>query len=275
MALEREHPHLVGSYLLNPDLLPPGDLGPLLGSGKVAYAQPSRRRNGRILHVLSPFAPGVPIDRVWPRWAHEQGLRFCVTVCNPIPQRIPRALSMVQLRERTRDAGLLEVLRNADALLTISPAQSRSLARSLGIDPSRVHAVGAGTQPRFSPPASRESAVLWAKAILPELEPPFVLCPATSGEHENLEVLIVAFASLPPTLRDSCQLVITGCWEPAASRLEHAAATEGIAAHVLCTGALPTESMLRLYQAAELVCFPSLVGGYEPRSWRRWRVEPS
>ena len=30
VALEQGHPQLVGRYLLNPDLLPPEDLGPLL-----------------------------------------------------------------------------------------------------------------------------------------------------------------------------------------------------------------------------------------------------
>ena len=71
-------PSLVGGYLLNPDLPPPGDLGPLLGSAKVDYAgSPAAVRDGaRLLHVLSPFELQVPIDRVWPRWAHEAGLAF-------------------------------------------------------------------------------------------------------------------------------------------------------------------------------------------------------
>ena len=196
VALEREHPHLVGSYLLNPDLLPPGNLGPLLRSGKVAYPAVPAPPTARILHVLSPFAPGVPIDRIWPRWAHEQGLRFCVTMCNPIAGEY-QGSSVAQLRKWTASAGTREILRNADALLTISPAQGRVLARNLGVDPSRVHLVGAGAEPVFSPAASRESSLVAARSILPELEPPFVLCPATSGERENLEVLIVAFAGLP------------------------------------------------------------------------------
>ncbi len=61
MALERGHPELVGRYLLNPDLPPPGDLGPLLGTGKVDYGAVARVHAARVLHVLSPFELGVPI----------------------------------------------------------------------------------------------------------------------------------------------------------------------------------------------------------------------
>ena len=46
------------------------------------------------------------------------------------------------------------------------------------------------------------------------------------------------------------------------NHFRHVAANEGIAGRLLCTGYVSEEVMLRLYQATELLCFPSLLEGY-------------
>jgi glycosyltransferase involved in cell wall biosynthesis len=263
-ALERDHPELLGAYLLNPDLPPPGDLGPLLGSAKVDYAgSPSAVRDGaRLLHVLSPFELQVPIDRVWPRWAHEAGLRFCATVYDLIPLEHQHPY-LDDVRQRARYLGRLEVLRAADALLTISPATSRSLVANLGIDPERIHMVGAGTSRRFAPAASPEDAQAQAQRHVPGLEAAFVLYPGGSDGRKNVEALIRAFALLPKPLRRTRQLVVAGQLpELRANHFRHLAATEGIRDRLLLTGHVSDETMLQLYQATELLCFPSLIEGY-------------
>lgn len=264
VALEREHPDLVGRYLLNPDLPPPGDLGPLLSSAKIDYAGTSKAvpDGARLLHVLSPFELQVTIDSVWPRWAHEAGLRFCATVYDLIPLEHPQPY-LDDVRQRARYLGRLEVLRAADALLTISPATSRSLVRNLGVDPQRIHMVGAGTSRRFAPAASSEDARAQARARVPGLEAAFVVYPAGSDGRKNVEALVRAFAVLPEALRRTRQLVIVGHLpEPTANHFRHLAATGGIGDRVLFSGQVSEETMLLLYQATELLCFPSLIEGY-------------
>ncbi len=72
-------------------------------------------------------------------------------------------------------------------------------------------------------------------------------------------MLIAAFARLPALLRTSRQLVVCGPIPPrVVDRLRDVADAEGVSRRVLFTGAVPTEGMLRLYQAAALVCFPWL-----------------
>ena len=175
----------MGRYLLNPDLPPPGNLGPLVGSAKIEYAGSpgALGDDARLLHVLSPFELQVPIDRAWPRWAHEAGLRICATVYDLIPLEHPGDLPGY-VRQRGTYRGRLEVLRAADVLLAISPATGRSLVDNLGVDPRRIYMVGAGTNRRFTPAESPEQAWAQARTGLPSLERSFVLYPwwaATAG----------------------------------------------------------------------------------------------
>lgn len=264
VALERDHSHLVGRYLLSPDLPPPGDLGPLLDSGKVEYAgtlEAGFRASG-VLHALAPFDLGVPIGRVWPRWAHERGLRFCATVHDFSVADHPGS-SLNDLRLRTLYSGRLELLRAADRVLTVSSGTSGSLLKNLDLDRRKLHWVGAGTAPRFPGGASTQPARGAARAVTQDLESSFVLYIA--DDSHDLEPAIVGFARLPETLRGSHQLVVYGQFPaPETSRLRQLAACEGIESRVVWAKPVPEEEMLRLYQAAELICFP-FGDGYDPR----------
>ena len=167
------------------------------------------------------------------------------------------------MRQRTLYSARLEVLRAADALLTISEATSRSLASNLGIDASKLHMVGAGTARRFTPAESVEEALQLAQHVVPGLEPRFVLYPAGSDGRKNVEALVVAFGRLPEALRRSRQLVVVGQLPASmANHFRYVAEREGIDGRVLCPGHVSDETMLRLYQATELLCFPSLIEGF-------------
>jgi glycosyltransferase involved in cell wall biosynthesis len=157
------------------------------------------------------------------------------------------------------------VLRAADALFTTSLTASRSLEKNLAVDPTRLHIVGWGTERQFVPVRPGENAYEQAQASVPDLEPSFVLYPARGDVHDNIEALITAFARLPAPLRSSRQLVVTGhIPEPAANRLRGVADAEGVGGRVLFAGAVSKDVMLGLYQATELVCFPSLSHEYSP-----------
>jgi len=98
---------------------------------------------------------------------------------------------------------------------------------------------------------------------VPGLESSFVLYPTGSDGRKNVETLVRAFALLPEPLRSTRQLVLVGQLpEPTANHFRHLATLEGIGSRVLLTGHVSEETMVRLYQATELLCFPSLVEGY-------------
>src|SRR6187399_559704 len=88
-ALWRGHPELVHSFVLNPDLAPPGAIEPLVASGRVAYSDRGDVTAARLLHVVSPFELDVPVGRLWPAAAVSRGLRLAVTLYDLIPEVFP------------------------------------------------------------------------------------------------------------------------------------------------------------------------------------------
>jgi len=264
LALERARPDLVGSYLLDPELPPPGEAEELLATGKVAYAgSPGAvSASTRVFHSLSPLDLALPQRTVWPEAAHRGGLLRAATVYDLIPALDPErelADAVVRRRYRTR----LELVRGLDQLHVLSTAVARDLERLLGIAPGHVVLAGAAPSERFVPPASRQAAAEAARAAIGGLAGRFVLCPSGSHPRKNNERLIEAFSQLPGELRDAHQLVIA-CElpEPTAHHYRWLASSLGIDGRVIVTGYVSDATLLALYQGAELVCVPSLAEGY-------------
>lgn len=264
VALVELRPDLVGRILLNPALPPPGEIEPLVVSGKLAYAGDADAfpDGAHVFHSLSPFELHTPIEQVWPRAASRRGLVLALTVYDLIPE----VLAFHYLRDggpRRRYRTRLQLLRQAERLLAISPAAAAQARERLELAEEAVTVVGTGTSPRFRPPASRDEAAGLARAEVPGLEGEFVLYPAGTDYRKNVEALIRAYAQLPPPLRRRWQLVV--CCDMGAqpyAHYTHVSRLLGIEDRVLLTGFVDDEALLHLYQSAGLVVFPSLAEGY-------------
>lgn len=264
VALVELRPDLVGPILLNPALPPPGEMEPLVVSGKLAYAgDPDAFPEGaHVFHSLSPFELRTPVEQVWPREASRRGLVLALTLYDLIPE----VLAFHYLRDggpRRRYRTRLQLLRQADRLLAISPAAADQARQRLELPEEAVTVVGTGTSPRFRPPASRDAAAQAARAAVPGLEREFVLYPAGTDFRKNVETLVRAYAELPAELRRRWQLVVS-CdmgTQPYA-HYTHVSRLLGIEDRVLLTGFVDDDTLLHLYQSAGLVVFPSLAEGY-------------
>lgn len=264
VALVASRPDLVGTILLNPALAPPGEVEPLVSSGKVAYAGDAAAftDDAKVFHCVSPFELKTPLEQVWPREASRRGLLLALTVYDLIPE----LLAHHYLREpgpRRRYRTRLQLLRAADHLLAISPAAAEQVRERLEVPPEKVSVVGTGTSPRFCPPASRDEAGRLARAEVPGLEREFVLYPAGTDYRKNVEALIRAYAELPPALRRRWQLAVAcDMTEQPFAHYSHVARTLGISDRLLLTRFVSDDALLHLYQSAALVVFPSLAEGY-------------
>jgi glycosyltransferase involved in cell wall biosynthesis len=265
LALERLRPGLVGTYLLNPDLPPPGPIEELVSTGKVAYRGTPHAvgPSARLFHSLWPFDLSVEASAVWPGDLEARGLVFSATVYDLIPARDP-ASELVDLAERRRYRTRLELVRSAAGIQVLSASVGEELVARLGVAPGRVSVVGAAPDDRFRPAVSPVVATEGAIARLGPLglAGRYVLYPSGSHPRKNNERLVEAWARVVTTRRD-LQLVITGDLpRSAAHHLRNLVSAGGVADPVVVPGLVDDETLVTLYQGAELVCFPSLAEGF-------------
>lgn len=262
LAVARLFPGRLGACLLNPDLTVPERLDDLLATLPVHTSEGVDWATAGLLHIASPFEMSVPLHRLLPPAARAAKIPWVVTFYDLIPLLMPEYyLEDPGLRRRYR--ARVQLVRAADAVLTLSEATRRDAVEHLGLDPERVTVVGAGTGPEFVPPASRPAAAATAAAAVPGLRPPYVFYTGSYEKRKNLERLLEAWASLPPGLRQAHQLVVTCALGPLQrNHLLWLAGKAGLGDDLLLTGFVPDDVLLRLYQGTELFIFPSLYEGY-------------
>ena len=261
-ALWRRDPSLIHSFLLNPDLAPPGSVEALVASGRIVHSDRVDVDGARLLHVCSPFELEVPISRLWPARAASRGMRLAVTLYDLIPEIFAdRYLADPGLRRRYRTR--LELVRAADVVLAISETTARDAVDLLHVPGERVVVVGAAAAGSYAPPSSRTETLTAARAAVPGLEERFVLYTGGMDDRKNFHALFRAWSLLPRAVRDSWQLVmVCSMDDPTRNHLVHLAREAGIETRLLLPGFVSDAVLRLLYQSTDLFVYPSLYEGY-------------
>jgi glycosyltransferase involved in cell wall biosynthesis len=257
-AIVTRHPHVVDRFTFNPalpsdprllDIVPADRFVPI---GELA-GQPID-----VFHITSPFE-SIPIDHLMP----AAPVRALVATCfDLIPYRFQQRY--LNARERPQYLARLGVLTSCAAVLTDSASAADDCVQLLGVDRARVSVIGGGTNECFRPPTDtlvERLAVLHES--LPELCEGFVFVPTGMDWRKNIKGAMAAYAALPGELQERHQLVI-GCKVTHHQRrlLLRWAAEAGCVGDVLITGFVGDDDLVRLYQSADTVFFPSLYEGF-------------
>lgn len=262
-ALERLAPDLVDSYVVNPDLPMHASLEVLSRTGKVRRIdhEIESGRPAEVYHVSSPIEP-VGVDRILPRPLVGSRTRIIATVYDLIPLIYPEVY-LTDPTVRRNYTSRLGIIQSADRLLAISQTTAADTARMLDVAENRVTPIYGGAGRAFEPAALPRHEIHGALcSVLPSIESDYLLVPSGIEWRKNLGRLIEAYALLVPELRDAHQLVVQ-CRVSEQDRLNliaHAQ-TLGVADRLLVTGFVSDETLVRLYQLAGLVVFPSLYEG--------------
>ncbi len=261
-SLERLAPDLVDAYAISPNLPITAALEGLIRSGKVRRVDElvASGREADVFHVSSPIEP-VAVDALLPRPVVGSSTRVLATVYDLIPLLYPEVYlvdDVVRAGYRTR----LGLVQSADHLLAISDTTAADVTRLLEVDPRRITPIFGGAGRGFEEPTlPRHELLDTLRATMP-IEDQFVLVPSGIEWRKNLDRLLQAYAALPAALRNAYQLVIQ-CRVLDAERAEllARAAALGVGERMLLTGFVSDEVLVRLYQTADLVVFPSLYEG--------------
>src|ERR1035441_4437005 len=154
---------------------------------------------------------------------------------------------------RIAEKSFSKLAMRADRLIAISECTRRDAVRVLGIAPERICTIYPGVADAFfDTPAALVEAVRERYG----LRRPFVLFVGTIEPRKNVDLLLDAYESLPPSLRENWELVVAGpvgwAGDATVARLKY----------VRYLGYIPEPDLAPLTAAAEVFVYPSLYEGF-------------
>ncbi len=159
--------------------------------------------------------------------------------------------------------GRLSHARRADLLLAISASSTKEAIDYLGIDKSQVVNISSAIDKRF-----RAISIdnIEEKKLLDKygINRQFVMYTGGIDYRKNIEGLIAAYATLPPSLRAHHQLaVVCSADEAARKKLSDLAARHSLTSdELVLTGFVSDDDLLALYNLCTLFVFPSWHEGF-------------
>lgn len=230
-----------------------------------------RRATARLMrHALA----ALDADVVWHSSVFEGGsedaampdvpLRGSATACT-LYDLIPlhdEAAFLPTRAAREWYATRLGYLKQSHLLLAISEWARRDAIDRLGLSGSRVVTVGAAVDGRFKPPVHEDGSAGITLARM-GISRPFVFYSGGLDPRKNVPALVAAFAALPPTLRNTHQLVIAGKGEAEQKQLRTAARDRGLCTDdLVLPGYVSEAELVLLYGKCSLFAFPSTLEGF-------------
>ena len=166
--------------------------------------------------------------------------------CWLMPEYHPRA-------NRAAERSFAEVLKRADALIAVSESTKRDAIQVLGLESEKIAVIHSGVPHSYF---NVEPPLVEAVKKKYSLGRPYVLFVGTIEPRKNVDLLMDAFESLSPSIREHYQLVIAGPpgWASGTTmrRLQF----------VRYLGYVPEEALPGLTAGAAAFVYPSLYEGF-------------
>ena len=252
VALVSLNPELPFPRFLPPELL----ADPRLGWGtKAAFDAVA----GPFAYVsLSPVEVGVPAAGIVPEPVRRAGAPLVTVLYDLIPLLFQGLYFGDRGAEWHRYRHRLQAYRVADLTLAISECSRRDAMAHLQLDPARITTIWGGVSTFFRPPAPGDP-----RPHVGGLTGSYTLSVAGDDSRKNVEGVLRGWARLPREQRARRQLVITCKLSRGRTQdLLGLAATLGLrSGEVLFTGLVDDDTLLALYQHAELNVMPSRYEG--------------
>ncbi len=152
--------------------------------------------------------------------------------------------------------------KRASAVSTVSEYSKKDMVRFYGMRPERIHVVPDGVDTTlFRPITDRERLVKWRmEAFGSDL--PFIVYVGKPTERRNLSSLIRAFGALKKERGIPHKLLIAGADLPGTSPFRKIIVEEKLSDEVFVRGYVGHEEMPLLYNAADLLVYPSSYEGF-------------
>jgi glycosyltransferase involved in cell wall biosynthesis len=152
--------------------------------------------------------------------------------------------------------------RRASVVCTVSESSKRDMVHFYGIGPERIHVVPEGVDTQlFCPTREQSRLAAWRVSIF-GVDAPYIAYVGKPVERRNLSSLIKAYGSLKIEKGLPHKLLIVGADLPGSSPFRQVIASEGLSKEVFVLGYASHQEMPLIYNAAELLVYPSSYEGF-------------
>lgn len=254
---------------LNPHLPLPRQLpDEILGAPQITWntattVREVAERGPFIYHALSPFElPPIEVSAC-PRALLGTGAAMAAQLYDVIPA-VARYNEPGSYEFRRYEVRAWTQLRTADLLLALSESTRNDAIEWLDLPEERIVVVGAAASEFFRPAQPGEDLRAVVANAVPQITRPFVFTVSGWERRKNAEVLMEAFARLPPDVRSSHQLVITcALFDEVFEAWTRYARDVGLGPdEVVFTDRVSDDVLRALYCEADLFAFTSLYEGF-------------
>lgn len=223
------------------------DIPPESASGSRQFSALVAKHGVDLLHVPCHLTP------------RELTVPLVCTIHDVIPLIYPRTLRNPLARSRYRSR-LLQALRDAARVITVSQISLSTLSVYAGVDLARVRVIHNGVAEQFHP-VTDESTLERVRLTygLPEW---FALWVGEFRPHKNLEFLLGAWQQVQERLPRPLSLVLAGPQEERYRAIKSLAVKRGLRPLVHFPGYVRSQDLPAVYSAAAVFVFPSLYEGF-------------
>ncbi|MDE5582111.1 MAG: glycosyltransferase [Ruminococcus sp.] len=215
-----------------------------------------RENNIDIFYITSPFDSIMKYRKEW-----FYGVKVVSTVYDIIPYVMQdRYLKDRNVREDYMKC--IENLRWSDELFVISGSVKTDLIKYLNFSPEKIKIIWGAVDDRYKIIDIPECE----KILLLEkfgITKPFIMCTGGEDSRKNIDGLIRAYALMPENIRKKYQLaVVCKLSENSINGFKTVARARHIEDDIIFTNFVTDDELLKLYNLAVLMAFPSKYEGF-------------
>lgn len=216
-----------------------------------------KKNNIDVFYITSPFDGHI----IGYRKEWFEGVKTVATVYDIIPYIFKKHyLNDKNTKEWYLNS--IEQLRWPDKLLVISESVKNDLVNYLQFDPNKINCIWGAVNDRYRIVNISDKDKKYFLATF-GIKDNFIMCTGGDDERKNIAGLIKAYSQLSKDLRDRYQLVIVcKLSQQAVVRYTELAKELNIFNNVILTNFVSDEDLLKLYNMASLMAFPSKYEGF-------------
>lgn len=216
-----------------------------------------RENNIDIFYITSPFETAFTLYKK--EWF--EGVKTITTVYDIIPY-IMKEKYLSDKNNFNCYMKCVNNLRWSDELFVISESVKTDLVKYLNFSPDNIKVIWGAVDERYRVVdiSDSEKALLLDKFGITK---PFVMCTGGEDGRKNLDGLIRAYSLMPENIRRSYQLVVVcKLSENGMKGLKTVAEAHNVGNDVIFTNFVSDEELLKFYNLASLMAFPSKYEGF-------------